>query len=481
MEQKNMAPRPKILIVDDEPLNVKLLTAMLPEDCYEPFCASNGEEALQMVAKVSPDLILLDIMMPGIDGYEVTRILKEDPQSQDIPIILVTSFSGTDYKIKGIETGADEFISKPVNSIELLARIRSLLRLKRYQDQLKARIGSIHAFTTNHKKLHPSSREESLPSVLIVEDNEKDAKLLQRFLHGEPYRVRWVQNGEKAIELAQQENIDLVLLDVLLPGKSGYDVCKTLKGMEQTRNIQIVAVTNLSDLESKIKGIELGADDFLVKPINVNEIQTRVKALLKKKEYFDKLCAKYEMAVHSAITDKLTGLYSRGYFDHFLDLEVKRSYRQKTPVALLMIDIDNFKQINDTLGHLVGDKILKQLGYLINANTREIDLAARYGGEEFAVVMSNTGNVEAEQAADRIRKIIPEFGFSYSESIVTVSIGVALYPGDAKSPDDLIEKSDRALYAAKRNGKNRVCVYSHLIQAHPDNRSVKRAMFGGFK
>ena len=476
-----MAPRPKILIVDDEPLNVKLLSALLPSDCYDPIGASNGEEALQKVAKESPDLILLDIMMPGIDGYEVTRILKDNQQSQDIPIILVTSFSGTDYKIKGIETGADEFISKPVNRIELLARIRSLLRLKRYQDQLKARNASIHAFTTNQKDRPPTSTPKPLPSILIVEDDEKDAKLLQRYLDGEPYRIKHVRDGEKTIDLARQEKIDLILLDILLPGKSGYEVCNALKGMEQTRNIQIVAVTNLGDLDSKIKGIEEGVDDYLVKPINVHELKTRVKALLKKKQYLDKLCAKYEMAVHSAITDKLTGLYSRGYFDHFLDLEVKRSYRQKTPVSLLMIDIDNFKQINDTLGHLVGDKILKQLGYLINANTREIDLAARYGGEEFAVVMSNTGVQEAEQAAERIRQIVPEFGFSYSDSQVTVSIGVAVYPSDAHSPDDLIEKSDRALYDAKRNGKNRVCVYAHLISSRFRNNRIKRAAFGSLK
>ena len=135
-----------------------------------------------------------------------------------------------------------------------------------------------------------------------------------------------------------------------------------------------------------------------------------------------------------------------------------------------MIDIDNFKQINDTFGHLAGDKILKQLGDLIRFNIREIDLAARYGGEEFAVVMSNTDTQEAEKAAERIRQSIQENGFADSNSIVTVSIGIALFPLDAKSMDELIEKADTSLYKAKRDGKNRVCVHSKFKKAGSDNR-----------
>jgi two-component system cell cycle response regulator len=290
-----------------------------------------------------------------------------------------------------------------------------------------------------------------------VEDNAIDAKLIQRFLEGEPYQIKLAKDGEASLRLAQQDRIDLILLDILLPRKNGYEVCKILKGKERTKNIQIIAITSMNDLDSKVKGIESGADDYLGKPVNKHELKSRVKSLLKKKAYLDKLCAKYEMAVQSAITDKLTGLYSRGYFDHFLDLEIKRSYRQKTPVALLMIDIDNFKQINDNFGHLAGDKILKQLGDLIKFNIREIDLAARYGGEEFAVVMSNTDTHRAEKAAERIRQSIQEHGFVDSDFTVTVSIGIALFPLDAKSMDELIEKADTSLYKAKRDGKNRVC------------------------
>jgi two-component system cell cycle response regulator len=460
-EFNHMNHKPKVLIVDDEPLNVKLLAGVLSSEQFETIPAYNGDEALQKVEAESPDLILLDIMMPGINGYEVIRRLRSDSENRDIPVILVTALDGTDNKIMGLEAGADEFINKPVNQAELLARVKSLIRLKQYQDQLKAQTHSINSFTPETKEKKSSQKEINLPSILLVEEDERDAKLIQTYLYGEPCRIKLARSGEEAISCARQERIDVILLDILLPGMDGFEVCRILKETEQTRNIQIIAVTSLLDLDSKVRGIELGADDYLVKPINMHELRTRVKALIKKKAYLDSLCCRYEVAVYAAITDKLTGLYNHGYFEHFFDLEIKRALRQETPVALLMIDVDDFKQYNDKLGHLAGDEILRELGKFFKTNIREIDLAARYGGEEFAVVLSNVGKKGAVKTAERIRQAILGHSFvretSCSVKKLSVSIGVAVYPGDADDARGLTEKADRALYTAKREGKNRVC------------------------
>jgi two-component system cell cycle response regulator len=455
----------KILVVDDEPLNVKLLSAMLPSEKYETASAFSGDEALKLVRDFKPDLILLDIMMPGLNGYDLTRILKSNSESSDIPIVLITAFSGSEYEIKGLEAGADEFLNKPVNKTELLTRAKSLIRLRQYREQIKSRTCSIKSVTSNIDENNCLDNTElNLPTILIVEDNKIDAKLLQRYLHGEPYQIKHASDGENAISRSQQERIDVILLDLLLPGKSGFEVCSTLKEQENTQNIQIVAITGLSDLESKLKGIELGVDDYLIKPVNMHILRTRVKSLVKKKALLDRLCDKYEMAVHSAITDKLTGLYNRRYFDHFLDFEIKRFSRQKASLALLMMDIDNFKLINDTLGHLFGDKILNKLGDIIKSIIRETDLAARYGGEEFSIVMSNTGLEEAADIAERLRKAISEYNFEITNRPITVSIGIALYPSDSISLQDLLSNADRALYRAKNEGKNRICVYSNSIK-----------------
>jgi two-component system cell cycle response regulator len=460
----NQNPKSKILIIDDEPLNVKLLTAMIPPDQYDTASAYSGEEALKILTDFSPDLILLDIMMPGLNGYELTKILKSDTDRQNIPIVLVTAFGGSEYELKGLEAGADEFLNKPVNKTELLTRVKSLIQLRQYREQLKSRTCSMNSATYGNDENNCSEDQGlNLPCILIVEDNRVDAKLLQRYLHGEPYQIKLAADGEEAISRAQQERIDVILLDLLLPGKNGFEVCSTLKEMEQTQNIQIVAITGLDDLHSKLKGIELGVDDYLNKPVNMHVLRTRIKSLVKKKALLDRLCNRYEMAVHSAITDKLTGLYNRRYFDYFIDLELKRSLRENSSLALLMIDVDNFKQINDTLGHLRGDEILGKLGIIIKENIRETDLAARYGGEEFSIVMSNTGLEEASQLAERIRKSVEINRFDVESLSITVSIGIALHPKDADCLQELLNRADSALYTAKRQGKNRLCSPSQQL------------------
>ncbi|MCP4295232.1 MAG: response regulator, partial [Proteobacteria bacterium] len=210
----NTNSKSKILIVDDEPLNAKLLAAMMPSDQYDTVRAYSGEEALKIVTDLPPDLIFLDIMMPGLNGYELTRILKSDPESRDIPIVLVTAFGGTDSETKGLEAGADEFLNKPVNKTELLARAKSLLRLKQYKEQIKTRTCSINSVTYQKKDNNFSENEINLPSILIVEDNKIDAKLIQRYLQGEPYQIKLAKDGEEAISRVQQEQIDVILLDL---------------------------------------------------------------------------------------------------------------------------------------------------------------------------------------------------------------------------------------------------------------------------
>jgi len=458
---KNISHKNKILIVDDEPLCVKLLEAKLSGEKYTTIKAYNGDEALEKAYNEDPDLILLDIMMPKMNGYEVTRRLKSNPKTKNIPIILVTALNSTDDKVKGMEAGADEFLNKPVATVELFARVNSLIRLKEYREQLATRIHSEKFFIAPGNKNGSTQERKDLPSILLVENNEKDAKLVLSYLAGEPYQIELVSNGEEALARATKGKIDLILLDILLPGIDGFEVCRGLKAVEQTRNIQIIILTCLEDIEYKIKGIELGADDFLIKPINIGELRARIKALLKKKNYMDKLNFNYKTALHFAITDELTGLYNHAYFNHFLDLEVKRSERHKHSLALIMMDIDDFKKYNDTLGHLSGDRILKEFGQLIKKTAREIDLSARYGGEEFAIILPYADRNHAVQFAERINQVISTYPFQ-SEGImlsgkITVSIGIAIFPSDALNSKELIRKADEMLYKAKKEGKNKIC------------------------
>lgn len=453
----------RILIVDDDALNVKLLEAQLSSKGYHVVTALDGSAALERVQQERPDLILLDIMMPGIDGYEVTERLKADDDTRCIPIILVTALTGEEEKKKGLEAGADEFINKPINYPELEARVFSLLRLKEYQEQLGTRRRSekmmVNALSDAVDTVELDGR---LPTIMVVEDDTDGARLLIDYLKVMPCRIETAGSGEDALRLLSLQTVDIMILDVMLPCMDGFEVCRIVKGSEDTFPVQVVMITNLADTSSKLQGIEAGTDDFLVKPVDRNEFCAHIKSLIKKKAYLDQLRSRVDNALHAAITDKLTGVYNHGYLKHFLDLEYKRCKRHRHNLSLLMIDVDDFKVINDRYGHQCGDRFLKRIARILEENIREIDLVARYGGEEFAVVLPYADIDTAVLIAKRLLRAVSDYSEidSVPEVRLTVSIGISLSPEDTVSSDVLIRTADLALYAAKKRGKNRYCVFA---------------------
>ncbi len=451
----------KVLIVDDSPVTLASLNQMLSDDHYHLVQATNGKEALDKAFSEHPDLILMDIMMPELNGFEAARILKEDSRTHNIPIIIVTALDDPENKSAGQEAGAEEYLTKPVRPQELIARVNSLVTLKQYRDQLDIRNHSQWSFIINQDSddtlLEPQGNP---PFVLLVEDNEGDAQLVRHFLKDLPVQFERVAKGEEALQLAQSGGVDLMLLDILLPDMNGFEVCRQVKTMEKGRNIPVVIITCLDDMDSKVKSIELESDDFLIKPIVGRELQARVKILLEKKRQLDSLRSHYEKALNSAVVDWLTGLYNHGYFKKFLDLEIKKSIRQRYPISLIMMDIDNFKKFNDSYGHPIGDVILQELAQVIRKSVREVDLVARYGGDEFAIVMPYSDREDGLKVAQRIDEAIRTVGFSPKIPIqgnqLTVSMGVAWYPGDAVHVDELIHTADQKLYGAKTKGRNQI-------------------------
>ncbi len=447
----------KILIVDDEPLNVKLLQAHLLQSKYEVLCAGSGSEAVEKAIQASPDLILLDVMMPGMNGYEVTRKLKGDPQSRDIPIILITALGGRDDKLKGLEAGADEFLNKPVQKVELLARIRSLILFKQLHEQFTLRSQVETLFQSPPTGWDSWERPPAPQRILVVEDDPNDATLLSLHLKEMPFETEMAANGEEALRLLERKEIDLVLLDILLPGMDGFEVCRRLKAREHTRQIQVLLMTGFSDLESKAKSFETGADDLLTKPINGYELKIRINTLLKKKTYLDKLHHIHEASFTEGVTDPVTGLYNRAYLRHFLSLEVKRSLRQKYPLSLLMCAIDDFHKILNSRGPEGGDQVLWEMGRLLQDNFREVDLPVHCGEEVFSIVLPYTDGAGAVKGTERVRKNIQSHSFLPDPSRpalnITLRMGIAVYSSQTGGVDEFIQGAEQALFQARKEGK----------------------------
>ena len=446
-----------IMIVDDELLNLKLLSGMLASEPYNLTTMTSGREALARIDEQPPDIILLDIIMPDVDGFEVTRQLKNNPETKDIPIILVTALTEYKDKIKGLEAGADEFLNKPVQAEELLTRIQSLLRMKEYHDRLSCKISTEENFTRKIDLLNAKDQPQQ-GVVLLVEDNSEYRHLLKFHLANQPYRLLLAATGREALALLEKEPIDCLLIDIMLPDIDGFTICEKIHEDEAYRHIQTVGITSTKDLELKIRGIEAGFDDYLIKPVNFTELKVRIKALLKKKTYLDQLKNKYHAVFQQAISDSLTGLYNNAYCKHFLKVDLQKAKRQGYPISLIMADLDNFKQVNDEYGHITGDLVLKEIAAILTKTIRLTDVAARYGGEEFALILPYTNTNKAITLADRIIKAVHSHSFTIKETTLdlklTISLGIATYPDHAASMTELFERADQALYKAKQQGKN---------------------------
>ncbi len=298
-------------------------------------------------------------------------------------------------------------------------------------------------------------QELAAQRILIVDDTPDNIRVLGTVLRQQDYQINIAQNGVQALTLTSKIMPDLILLDIMMPEMDGFETCRQLKKDPITRDIPIIFLSAKAEDEDVLQGFELGAADYVTKPFNPKILLARVKTHLALRQKTKQLQA-------FADRDGLTLLANRRRFDECLKNEWRRCQRAKTPLSLIMIDIDYFKPYNDTYGHLQGDDTLKQVAQTIAAvGTRPTDLAARFGGEEFAVLYGNTDHDTAIHFAQEIRQQIEQLHIPHSDSdisqVVTASLGVATcIPDEARSSLDLIKAADAKLYAAKENGRNQV-------------------------
>jgi two-component system cell cycle response regulator len=448
----------RVLVVDDVPANVKLLEARLSAEYFDVMTAMSGVEALAACDRAACDIVLLDVMMPDMDGFEVCRRLKSSPTTHHIPVVMVTALDQPSDRVKGLEAGADDFLTKPVSDVALIARVRSLSRLKLMTDELRMR-----AVTSRDIGIESPEREAIAEAgrsgkVLIVDDRASSNEQIAAMLSTEQ-RPEIETDPNAALFRAAEGGYDLLIISLGFENFDGLRLCSQVRSLDRTRNVPILAIADADNNTRLVRGLEIGVNDYLTRPIDRNELAARVRTQIRRKRYTERLRDNVQMSIEMAITDALTGLYNRRYMESHVGTLVDQAASRGKPLTVLVLDIDYFKSINDTHGHDAGDDVLREFAIRIRKSIRGIDLACRYGGEEFVVVMPETDLAVATMVAERLRRRIASEPFPIQQGSrnveVTISIGIAGL-GAQDNAASVLKRADQALYRAKRDGRNRV-------------------------
>ncbi|RYC31794.1 PleD family two-component system response regulator [Lichenibacterium minor] len=449
----------RILVVDDVLANVKLLEARLSAEYFDVRTASDGLEALRLCARGAFDVVLCDVMMPGMDGFEVCRRLKSDPATAHVPVILVTALDGSSDRVRGLEAGADDFLTKPVDELALIARVRSLARFKHVVDELRRQVdASATLGLQSGGKPAALVDEGGRGRVLLIEDRQVSAERLSATL-SQGHTVDLEAVADDALFRAATGGYDLVVLSSTLKDYDSLRVCSQLRSLERTRDLPILLLAEAEDRARIVRGLDIGVNDYLVRPVDRNELMARVRSQLRRKRYADRLRDIMQASLQMAVTDPLTGLHNRRYLESHLGGLIDTAADGDKPLALMILDIDHFKAVNDTFGHDAGDDVLKAFAERVKTVIRGVDVFCRLGGEEFIIVMPDTSLDIAGRVAERVRQTVGGSPFAIEKGArqipVTVSIGLA-ERRNGREADAMLKRADRALYRSKAAGRNRV-------------------------
>ena len=445
----------RVLIVDDVRPNLKLLETRLSAEYFEVLTATNGLDAIAVCEAGGCDIVLLDVMMPRMDGLEVCWRLRAAPQTAHLPIVLVTALDRPADRVRGLEAGADDFLTKPVDEIALIARVRSLARLKFSIDELRSRAAH-GALAGTIEALRPEAAERG--RILLVDHQQSSLERMVRALTPHHDVVEGAEPGE-ALAKASSEDVDLMIVSLGDRTFDGLRLCSQARSHEPTRSLPILAIADRDDRAKVLRALELGVNDYLTRPIDRNELLARTRTNVRQKRYADRLRQSVRQSVEMAFYDPLTGLSNRRFLECRLPEMIETARERGAPLTMMILDIDHFKLINDAYGHEAGDLVLKGFAAELQHIVRGGDLVCRLGGEEFVVAMPGVDATHAAGMAERARRIIESKEFPIAAAAgpasITVSIGLADLRGEQDFAD-LYRRADRALYRSKSAGRNRV-------------------------
>ncbi|CAN1722321.1 Diguanylate cyclase [Hyphomicrobium sp. 1Nfss2.1] len=448
----------RVLVVDDISANVRLLEARLSAEYFDVLTACNGLEAIAICERERIDVVLLDVMMPGLDGFDVCRRIKANPKTHHIPVILVTALDQASDKVRGLEGGADDFLTKPVDEIALVTRVRNLARLKTLTDEMlmRALTGRQMGLSEDAALLKALSEESG--RVLVVDDDARSAKRIAGWL-GTVHEAVVISDPKSALAKLASQEFDLMIVSLTMSGADGLRLCSQVRSTDRARHLPIIVLVEPGNEARLLRALDMGVNDYAMRPVDENELLARARSQVRRKRYSDHLRNRLEERIEAAVIDPLTGLHNRRYMETHLATLVEEARRSGRSLSVLLADIDHFKSVNDTYGHDAGDAVLREFSERFKRNTRGIDLACRYGGEEFLIIMPDTPLERACQIGERLRVSVAADTFLIGPGSgihITASVGLATLERADDTPQSVFRRADTALFEAKRRGRNRV-------------------------
>jgi len=454
----------RILIADEVSTNRIVMKVRLSTASYDVIQACTGAEAAELAVSEAADLVILDMSLPDLGGIEVCRMLRKNPETAHLPIILVSARSDNAIRAAALEAGADDFLPKPLDEMLLLARVRNLLRGKVAVEELRLRQSTALELGFAEAK----SGFQHRPKVALSASRTDLAVAWRKKLEARLDADIEVLPKEKVLESIGQNphgpDVLVIPTDPSAP-TNGLILLAELRSRHETRHSAILVQYRAEDRGSAVSALDMGANDVFLEGCSAEEMALRIRRQLALKLEADRLRTTVEDGLRMAMIDPLTGLFNRRYALPHLTRIAARSATTGKPFAVMVLDLDRFKLINDAHGHSAGDSVLVEVAARIRKNLRSIDLVARIGGEEFLVVMPDTDSTAARVAAERLRKhvssrpvALPNDG---GDLTVTISIGVSIGGQAASAPlavETLFDQADQALMGAKLDGRNQTLI-----------------------
>ncbi|MEO1310648.1 MAG: diguanylate cyclase, partial [Pseudomonadota bacterium] len=388
------------------------------------------------------------------------RRLKADPETSHIPVVMVTALDQQSDRVAGLEAGADDFLTKPVEDLALFARVRGLSRLKIMTDELRRRFETGQDFGLLE---HVASEDEPTRrgSVAVVADDLFEFEALETVLSAE-FDLTSYQELDPHLSSLRGGGHDVIILDLGLESADSLRLVSQLRSFEDSRFTPVLGLVRDGDLRRLVRALDMGVNDYIARPIDGNELVARMRTQFRRTQSLEQMRAAYHKSLEMAVTDPLTGLHNRRYLSTQMEGLVAEAKKEGSDLSVLVIDIDHFKAINDEHGHDAGDEVLRVFGRSLAASVRGVDLACRYGGEEFVVAMPRTNKEAALIAAERFRADAEALRVKHDDGEpirFTISVGVASVAPvedeiDARGAS-VVTRADQALLAAKRSGRNK--------------------------